>query len=204
MRLHYLLGLSTIVSVVLGGAPIESTLAVAPDDAARRVRLVKAQSQGNFKDAYEGFRKLALDPADDPRLVGDDLKRATQCLQRLNRAAEIDEFCEAVIDVHKGNWRVLYAAAQNYMNLPHHGFIVAGEFHRGRHRGGGRVVSAVERDRIRALQLMQQALPLARQDDNHREVGDYLLRFAGMLLNNRGHGEAWRLQYKSDLAVLPD
>ncbi len=169
-------------------------------------------NQGNFKDAYEGFRKLALaPPAPDtmpynPRLVGNDLNMALQCLQRLNRVDETDALIEDAVMVHKANWRLLWSAAQDYMSpsVPHYGFIVAGKFYRGQHRGGGRVVSATERDRIRALQLMVQAMPLAMRDENHAEVGDYLQSLAGMLLGNRGYGEAWRLQYLSDLRVLPD
>ena len=46
------------------------------------------------------------------------------------------------IKVHKENWRLLWAAAQHYMNIPHQGFIVAGKFYRGKHRGGGKVVNA--------------------------------------------------------------
>ena len=90
------------------------------------------------------------------------------------------------------------------MSVEHHGFMIAGEFHRGRHRGGGQVVNAAERDRIRALQLMQQAMPGALEDDNRREGAEFFLSLARMLLNNRGHSEAWRLQYLSDLSVLPD
>ena len=108
------------------------------------------------------------------------------------------------LQVHKANWRLLASAAQNYMNIPHQGFIVAGKFCRGNQRGGGKVVNAVERDRVRALQLMAQAMPQALKDENHAEVGDYLLALANMLLNNRGYSESWRLQYLTDLKVLPD
>jgi hypothetical protein len=160
--------------------------------------------QGNFKDAYEGFCKLVLDPQNDPRLVGDDLNMAVQCLQRLNRVDEIDALLEDAVKVHKENWRLLWRAAENYMNVDHHGFIVAGKFYRGNKRGGGKVVNALERDRIRALQLMTQGMPLALKDENHGEVGDYLLALGNMLLNNRGYSESWRLQYLTDLSVLPD
>ena len=154
-----------------------SELAPADQTAVLRQNAADMQ-QGNYKDAYEGFRKLALDPQDDPRQVGDDLNMAVQCLQHLNRVDEIDDFREEVIEVHKDNWRLLWAAAQNYMNVDHHGFIVAGKFYRGNKRGGGKVVNAVERDRVRALQLMVQALPLAQKDDDHGEVGDFLSRLA--------------------------
>ena len=46
-----------------------------------------------------------------------------------------------------------------------------GKFERGRHRGGGQLVNASERDRVRALQLMVQAMPLAQQDDDHAGGG---------------------------------
>ena len=91
------------------------------------------------------------------------------------------------------------------MQIPKQGVIVAGKFYRGGHRGGdGRWVNASARDRVRALQLMMQALPNARKDDDHAKVAGYLLAWADMLLNNRGYQESWRLQYKTDLAVLPD
>jgi uncharacterized protein YfaS (alpha-2-macroglobulin family) len=169
-------------------------------------QLMELEKQGNYREAYDGYRKAALDPKADPRRVGDYLNRGTQCLQRLNRVTEIDEFREAIVQVHQNNWRLLWAAAENYMRIQHNGFIVAGEFQRGNRRGGqgGQPVNAAERDRVRALQLMVQALPLAKQDDAHGEVGQFLLALGRILLNNRGYNEAWRLQYLTDLKELPD
>ena len=92
----------------------------------------KLAQQGNFKDAYAGYRALALDPKDDPMLVGRDLHQAISCLVNLGRTDEIDAFREAVIEVHKDNWRLLEAAAQSYLNTQeHYGIIVAGKFVRG-------------------------------------------------------------------------
>ena len=169
--------LSIVAGMMFAGV---ASAAPADDNQKQRNLLIKTMNDGNFNDAYEGFRKLALDPNENPHMAGDDLQHATSCLQRLNRLGEVDAFREAVIEVHKDNWQLLRVAAENYMNLPHHGFIVAGEFQRGNKRGGrgGQMVNAHERDRIRALQLMTQALPLAKQDDNHAIVGDYLLSFA--------------------------
>ena len=169
-----------------------------------RKQMQTTYQQGNYKDAYEGYRKLALDAQNDPRLVGNDLNRAVQCLQQLNRADEIDGLLEETIQVHQDNWRLLWSSAQNYMNVPHQGFIVAGKFYRGNKRGGGKVVNATERDRVRALQLMVQAMPLALKDESHGEVGSFLQSLAEMLLNKRGYSESWRLQYLTDLKVLPD
>ena len=175
-----------------------------PGEPPSRKQAQKLFKDGNFNDAYQAYRRLSLDPDDDPRQVAQDLNMATQCLQRLNRLAEIDEYREAVIKTHAGNWRLLAGAAQNYLNMAHHGFMVAGEFQRGNKRGGGQMVNAAERDRVRALQLMVQAMPLAQRDDEHASVANFMLAMARAFLNNRGHGEAWRLQYLTDLEELPD
>ncbi len=198
-----------VVGMILVAVVLWSTFALLAAPAQEglqslRDTALKLEREGNFREAYDLFRKLALDPGNDARKVGEDLNHALQCLQRLNLIHEIDAFREGVIEVHAENWRLLWAAAETYLNIPHHGFLIAGEFHRGRHRGGGRVVNAAERDRVRALQLMKQALPLAQEDENHGEVGHYLLAFARMLLNNRGYSESWRLQYLTDLGELPD
>ena len=62
----------------------------------------------------------------------------------------------------------------------------------------------MERDRVRAMQLMHQAMPLVAKDDDKRAVAQFYLDFAQMLLNHRGHYEAWRLQYLTNLGELPD
>ena len=46
----------------------------------------------------------------------------------------------------------------SYNQNNHWGYMVAGEFHRGSHRGGGKYVNALQRDRVRAMQLMNRAL----------------------------------------------
>jgi len=160
--------------------------------------------QGNFKDAYESFRKLILGPKAEPRLVADDLHMAVQCLLQLNRAEELDALLEAAVAAHKDNWRLLSQAARSYMEIPHHGFLVAGEFHRGEKRGGGKMVNAYERDRIRALQLMVQAMPLAVKDEKHVDTSDFFLQLADIFLSNRERSTSWRLQELSDLSILPD
>ena len=170
----------------------------------QRDQAVQLMRAGNYKDAYEVFRKLALDPQDDPRKVGEDLQMATQCLANLGRIAEIDAFREAVIPIHKANWRLLWAAAENTMQIQHQGFRIAGQFQRGPHRGGGEVVNSVDRDRVRALQLMHAAIPLAIKDADHPAVGQFFLNLAGILLNQRGASESWRLQSLTDLGTLPD
>jgi uncharacterized protein YfaS (alpha-2-macroglobulin family) len=170
----------------------------------RRESAHKLQQQGNYRDAYDILRKLALDPADDPGEVGGDLTHAIGCLQPLGRDDEIDDFREGVIAAHKDNWRLLDTAVRTYQEGQHQGYIIAGKFSRGWRRAGGRYVSSFQRDRVRALQLMQQALPLAKNEKDAKSVAAYHLHFADVLLNGAGYYEAWRLQSLTDLAQLPD
>ncbi len=205
MRCTQLLG---FVVLFLALAGLNRGIAAEPPATQQQARQLaqKTMNDGNFNDAYQLFRHLATNPGSDPRQVGTDVGHATQCLQRLNRLDEVDAFYKAVVAAHANQWRVLWAVAEQYMEVRRQGFIVAGEFSRGPKRGdqGGKPVNSVERDRVRALQLMTRAWPLAQQDEDHPAVGSFLLSMARMLLNNRGFNESWRLQYLTDLSEMPD
>ncbi len=178
--------------------------AAAPSHQQQRANGTKLFDAGNYRDAYEWFRKLALDPTDDPLRVGDDLDLGVASLQKLGRIDEADDFREAVVAAHAKNWRLLEAAARSYEKTEHFGFIVAGKFNRGNKRGGARYVSTMQRDRVRALQLLQQALEPAAKTDDKIALGAFYLHFANALLNGGGNHEPWRLQYLTDLGKLPD
>ena len=174
----------------------------------QRTQLTKAFNDGNFKAAYDGLRKLALDPKDDVKQVGKDLEFAINSLNRLGRNEEVDDFREAVIKVHDKNWRLLATAARTYtdngMSGNHFGFMVAGKYLRGGHRGGGHMVNSLQRDRTRALQLMQQALDNTSKENDKAAIARFHLDFANMLLVTNGQADAWRFQYLTDLSKLPD
>lgn len=163
---------------------------------------VKSQFEsGNFNDAYEGSRKLLLDPKSDPLLLPEDLTRAVQSLQNLGRTNEIDDLIESAVKTHPANWRLLAEAARQIgQMIDHGGFLVAGKFERGTHRGGGEYVSAAARDRVRAIQLMEQAAPLASKDTDRKAVARLYFDFALLV----GQVEAWQLQSLTDLKSLPD
>jgi uncharacterized protein YfaS (alpha-2-macroglobulin family) len=169
-----------------------------------REKAHKAYSDGNWKEAFSLYHKLCLEVENDPRMVGSDLARAWQALQQLNRLSELDALREQVIARHNQNWRLLQAAAQSYMNNAHWGYMIAGEFERGDHRGGGKYVNSIQRDRVQALQLMRQALALTARESAKSEVAYFYLEFASFLQQYRGHHQAWRLQYLTDLSRLPD
>ena len=192
-----------ILIVIMGSIGLG---AAAQDYPARRQKAAKLQKDGNIKEAYDIYHKLVLDPGNQPEQVKFDFNNAYNCLYRLNRATELDAFREAAVKTHAENWRLLQTVAQNYLNdRYHYGFMVAGEFQRGPKRGGrGKVVNSYDRDRVRSLQLMAQALPLAEAGGNVYEHASFYGNFARMMLANRGYQEAWRLQYKTDLSKLPD
>jgi len=169
-----------------------------------RQKAQKLYKDGNFNEAYQAYSKLALNAKTDPKTVGSDMNMAISSIQRLNRRNEIDVFREKVIKVHAKNWRLLLTAAQSYQGANHSGYIVSGEFRRGRHRGGGQYANSYERDRVRALQLMVQAIPLTKNDGEHTAVGSFYQILANMMMGNRGYAGAWRLQYKTDIDKLPD
>ena len=118
------------LTLALSAAAAWKLTAGDPSFEKQRETLTKNHKDGNFKDAYEGLRKLALDPKDDPLKVGADLDLAIDCLIRLGRVDEIDDFREAVIKVHDKNWRLLQTAANGYVANPnrrnnlHYGYIV--------------------------------------------------------------------------------
>ena len=152
-----------------------------------RERIDKLFLAGNYKDAYEGYRRLALDAKAQPDRVASDLNAAAQCLVKLGRIDELDAFREAVIAVHSGNLELLRDAALSYLNDgEHQGFVVAGKFQRGQHRGGGHFVDSYERDRARALQLLVRGLDRARTDPNRALAGRYLLAVAEAAMGDRG------------------
>ncbi len=176
------------------------SLDAAPD----RNKAAKLMRQGNYKEAFEEYSPLVLSAKTDPKKVGQDLIQAIQCLRSINRVNEVDAFREKAIGIHPSNWRLLQAAAQTLMNGDHQGYMIAGEFKRGHHRGGGKWMNSYERDRVRALQLLVQGMKTAAGDPDRQALGRFYLNLANTLMGQRGYYEAWRLQYLSNLEELPD
>ncbi len=194
----------SVLALAMVGLVAWRLTAGAPSIPEQRTKLTKAYNDGNFKAAYEGLKKLALDPKNDPKLVGKDLELAINSLYRLGRTEEVDDFRESVIKVHEKNWRLLQTAAHTLTNGDHIGFMIAGEFKRGGHRGGGHMVNSLQRDRTRSLQLMQQAHENTKTENDRGAIAAFYLDFAHLLVHGAGYADAWRLQYLTDLSKLPD
>ena len=169
-----------------------------------RPRIQKMYDDGNYKDAYDGFRRLVLDKDGDPALVAGDLNKALNALRQLGRLDELDELRESAVTVHAKNWRLLMEAADSYLKFDHFGFIIAGKFVRGSHRGGGEAANSWERDRVRALQLMVQTLPQVQAAGQPRETASFWWKMAEMLYSLRGEDQWWQLERLTNLDVLPD
>jgi uncharacterized protein YfaS (alpha-2-macroglobulin family) len=190
------------VGLALLAAGVYLTAADGPPIEKQRENANKLFQEGNFNDAYKIIRPVALDKG-NPVPAG-DLTLGLQSLARLGRIDEIDEFREAVILAHEKNWSLLFTAARSYLDYEHHGYIVAGEFSRGYKRGGGRFVNASARDRVRAMQLLVQAMPLATADKDRGAVSEFFFTLANAVRHGIGGQSAWKLQDLTDLSQLPD
>ena len=163
----------------------------------------KLRQDGNFKEAYEAFEKIATGDGATNDII-QALSLGINCLQQLNRTHDTDAFRNSVYENHKTNWRVLQRLAQTYLNANHYGYIVAGEFQRGHHRGGGRYVNSIQRDRVRALQLFVDAVELSKDDEDRSSVGYLHYYLASALIQYYGQNNAWQLQALTNLDELPD
>ncbi|MEX2092463.1 MAG: alpha-2-macroglobulin, partial [Pirellulales bacterium] len=158
----------------------------------------------NFKEAYDGLRRLVVAPNGNNATIDQDLSTAVQCLRQLNRVDEVDALLEQTAAAHSKSWQALAAVANEYSGIEHYGYLIGGEFHRGQHRGGGRIVHATARDRVRALQLYRRAVEIAAAVPNKPEAAAVLRGLAQALAYNGDTSQYWRLQSLTDLATLPD
>lgn len=177
---------------------------LALNDDEKRAKAQKLATDGNYLEALKLCQELlAADAAPADKLVT-DWHLAVQCLASLQRNHELDELLETVVQKHADKWQVLEAAAQTLLSTESYGFVVAGKYSRGYARGGGEWANSMERDRVRALQLMAQAIPLAAAEQDKAEKGRFFQSLANTIGHNRIHQNQWRLQELTDLATLPD
>ncbi|MEZ6055069.1 MAG: MG2 domain-containing protein, partial [Planctomycetaceae bacterium] len=179
--------------------------AAEPSGGAQRSVAEKLFKEGNWRDAHAIYSKLALDENASGASLASDFENGVTCLRNLQQQQQEDTFREAVIAAHPQDWQLLSKGADTLQNGVHYGFIVAGKFQRGNQRGGGAWAMSMEWDRVRALQLMQQAMgAIEKGDASASEKGQFYSRFAGLILSNRSGSEAWQLQDLTDLSQLPE
>ncbi|MCP5534803.1 MAG: alpha-2-macroglobulin [Akkermansiaceae bacterium] len=170
-----------------------------------RPKAANLEKNGNYKEALDIYQQL-LDTQHGPE-SGADLNHARSCLQNLNRISEVDALIETSLEKQPTNAALLDQAGSIYSSLPHYGYIVAGKFHRGDHRGGGQYSDCTDRDRIRAIQLYLKAIkhwPAHQEDGKNFDQANLYTRLASAISMARQGNGAWRLQILSELTKLPD
>ncbi|TWT63287.1 alpha-2-macroglobulin family protein [Rubinisphaera italica] len=166
----------------------------------------KLRKEGNFNDAQENYRKVLMNKEATPKQIDESLDSFVECLNRLGRIDEIDLALESCLKTHPDNWQVKVHVAETYQRIPHYGFVVEGEFQRGNRRRsqGAEYVNAFEQDRVRSLQLFQEAMALVK-NGTAKEQGEFYLKFAQNVMSSRqNNSQSWQLQAITDLSELPN
>ncbi|MCH2370612.1 MAG: hypothetical protein MK324_08790, partial [Pirellulales bacterium] len=192
-----------ITQVLQPATGTQNTIADSSDGISAEVRnkAKKLYDDGNYKEAYEFYVKIATDPKAGGQPLVSDLSVLYQCIQRMRYYSQWENLIEKVVAAQSNDWRVLQAVAGQYRSAPKRGIIIDNKFQRAPQRMSGAVRNSQERDRIRSLQLLNQAMPLALQDSNKSDTSKFLVQFAQAWQNHQG---AWRLQTLTNLDELPD
>jgi len=202
--IFFLAGLFTLSLQITGG------VASAADEASSNRKAAQLFQDGNYQEALACAQKL-LRYYEKPTHTKQELVNiyglALNCYRKLHRVEEIDPFREGIATSHKSKPLVLAAVAQSYLDGVHYGYQIAGEFRRGNHRGGGKVMNAMARDRVRALQLYWQAFQVVKKQTQEKpliQIADLLDRISDTILHGHSYSQAWQLQSLTDLTELPD
>ncbi|MCP4411246.1 MAG: hypothetical protein GY808_01545, partial [Gammaproteobacteria bacterium] len=172
-----------------------------------RERAQKSYQDSNYKDALIDFKKLVLEKPGSAQQIANDFNMVISCLGNLGLWAEKDAFRDESISIHAENWRLLLAVSQSLLNDNHWGYLISGKFERGHHRGGGKYVNSVERDRVQALKLLERCRHLIKDTSENitpYEKYSFYIYFADSLTMYRGQTTFWRLQILTNLNELPD
>ncbi len=169
----------------------------------------KLMQQGLPKDAVDKLRPWILDPKSaapaEIEKVPKGIEMVVDCLGKLNRMPEVDDFLEQAVVVHRKNWRALEKIANQIGNrIPHGGVLVDNKFQRdnfSQRNAAGQRVDAEDRDRIRSLQLFVEAMPLVQQDPDKTGAADFFFWLGSCWENS---SEAWKMQSLTDFSALPD
>jgi len=173
-------------------------------DQKERDAAAKLYNDGNYKEAFEAYRNLVLSKESNLEPLYNDLSMANSALSSAGNQGDMDELLEAVLRARPGQWKVNQAVGYAYSFIPHNGTIVAGKFTRGRVDGNGKYVDSTERDRIRSLQLLVEAIPMSASEPSS-SARSTLFSFLSNILSRSFNGrEAWMLQHLTDLSKLPD
>ncbi len=172
-----------------------------PDLRAEAEKLIQ---DGQYKEAYTLFEQLAKNEKNSGQNLVDDIQKSVQCLNQLQRHAELDDLLEQILEAHPEDWRAFWSVAEQKMQNVHYGFVVAGEFKRGQQRGGGQYSDASARDRVQALRWLAKANELKPEGAPGPLTANFYKFYASAVRDGRHGTQAWLLQDLTDLETLPD
>ena len=159
---------------------------------------------GLFKQAAATARKIldTLEPGQNDEMACAAWAFLLKGLERMSQEDEIDE----CIEKYPGGKfsRCIPFLAAFKQKIPDTGYMIDGVFHRGYWDGHGEFVHCSSRDRVRRLQILAAAIPDAENCPDPVIRGRFFYNLANLLLQNRRQSQAYRLQAKTDLTVLPD
>jgi len=159
-----------------GGSP------AAAETTKKRQALYKALDAGNWKDAMKACARSLSTRRMIPQKLAKDLTQAIYCLQRLNRVwtrrtLSARASSRSTRELAAARHRARTGDRRRTPRLRRRRQIHAG-MPRSR-----RYVSSMQRDRVRALQLLDQALKLTGKENDKAALSQFYLQFAGALLN---------------------
>ena len=201
MQTNVRCGLRFLAMVAICGA-MAANPAAPPSEADSLRKAAQLQQDNNHAEAYELYRSMAVDP--QSTAAAQSLDGAARALDELGWSEQLDGLLSEAMAAHPTDPALLHAVAQEWLDATDWGVLIDGTFQRGGNRGQGLPVSAADRDRVRALQALVQALPhLAQVPPAERSA--LLFTLADVLLaDERDDDQAWRLTRTTDLVTLPD
>lgn len=165
--------------------------------------IAKDTRDGNYKEAYEAalrFFKELPKGSQDPR-AAEVYQEAVQAISGLQTFDKYDELLDLIESRHADNIPLLSVIAPGAFS---YGYKIGDRFTRGTPRGyAGEHVNCLERDRVRILRLLVNAMDKADKADKPLRDKFYL-NLGNVLCFNRINQQSWRLQDLTDLSRLPD
>ncbi len=163
----------------------------------------KLREDGNYKEAYDvclRFFKELPKGSQDPQSAELYIE-AIQSIGGLQAFEKYDELLELIEARHSDNLPLLSVIALGQFG---YGYKIGDRFTRGTPRGyAGEQVTCLERDRVRILRLLVNAMDKADKADKPLREKFYV-NLGNALRFNRHGGQSWRLQELTDLSRLPD
>jgi len=163
----------------------------------------KLNRDGNYKEAYDAcFRFFKEFPkgSQDPR-TANFYQEAIQAISGLQTFEKYDEMLDLIESRHADNIPMLSVIAPGSFSF---GYKIGNRFTRGTPRGyAGEHVTCVERDRVRILRLLVNAMDKADKADKPLR-DEFYINLGNVLRFNRQGRQSWRLQELTDLSRLPD